>query len=92
MVHSALRRIRPESLRTGFLYWVPKEIRCEDARSAAVFVCAIGVVRAVRAALVPQAPEMLRPIRLGDWGLGGWLSAEQVLGSLLSYVVWQMGF
>lgn len=80
MVHSALGRIRTQILRSGLLYWVPKKIRCEDARSDAAFGCAIGVVRAVCAALVSLAPEILHPIRLGRLGLVWWLSAQEDLG------------
>lgn len=67
MVHPALERIRPQILRSGFLDWVTKNSQCENARSYAAVVCAIGVVRAVYATLVSHAPEVLHPIRRGDW-------------------------
>lgn len=67
MVHSALERIRTHILRSGFLHWVTKKSQCENARSDAAVVCAIGVVRAVYATLVSHAPDILHPIRHGDW-------------------------
>lgn len=40
----------------------------------------LAVVRAVCATLVSHAPDLLYPIRLGDWDREWWLSAQEDLG------------